>query len=223
MLLRVVLAIHVASAEVVLDFLLSRCRRRLHFGHDCCGSLVHHEFDRRLLVHDAQRIELLEDLVPLLRIHLLLELFDDLLGSADDAAGLLGRVLEEPVVQQGAVPHVRMRDLLDRLLQQSPQHGLHLRRPAEEQLDRSSEHLQPNCSTHLLSEAVYHRLEQVRRILDEQAVLPKDPQDRAFTFRLRNNPHASLHSPRGPLKLLGILPDEILHDNCSLRADIVNI
>mmetsp|Transcript_61066 Transcript_61066/g.109965 ORF Transcript_61066/g.109965 Transcript_61066/m.109965 type:complete len:294 (+) Transcript_61066:615-1496(+) len=113
--------------------------------------------------------------------------------------------------------------LLDCLLEQLAQHLLHLRRTTEEELDSCCQHLKTNGTILLLHETIDHWLKQVGRILDEQAVLAKNPKHSAFALGLCHDLQATLDGPRRTLELLRILPHEILHHNCGLCANIVNV
>eukprot|EP00968_Pinguiococcus_pyrenoidosus_P002119 scaffold109_cov252-Pinguiococcus_pyrenoidosus.AAC.104 len=188
--------------------------------------LVRDELVAALPIHDAERVELGENLVNQAVVGVLVERHQGLRAvlAHQRSLGYFSAVRKQPVVEQSAVVHVMVRGVLHSSSQQAPEHALHLRRSAEEKLHGRGQKLKAHVIVvGEIGVAIDERLQDVRRFLGLGAVLPDNPHDRSPSLRLAD---ASQHFAerrqdiRPPFR---VLPQQIPHCLRRLRLHVVHI
>ena len=208
------------------------CELRFLFLLRLCFVLVaevrHHELLRGdevrcgLLVEHRERVELREERRDELLVHID-EALHAALGGVDHAARRIDVVGEEAIIHVDAVEDIGRGVVLRERREEAAQHGLHLRRAAEEELHGGGEELEAHADAALLLEVVDERLDDVGRVGHEVGERADQPETRRAAVRVLRLPQDARDVLHHLLRVLGVLAQHVLHHDRRLGADGVHL
>lgn len=180
------------------------------------------EVSSGLLIDDREGVELVEEGLDERILHIN-ELIDVVLSGINDSTSTLDVVLEESVVHHDTITKIGRRLILNEGLEETAEHGLHLRSTSEEELDGAGEELQANVDGLLVDDAIDDNLNNVGSIRHKVGEGANEPEASSTTVGVGELGEEVGDGVHDFLSILGMLTEDVLEDDDGLRADVLDL